>query len=98
MCWMGRYRTNEINFMMMYVINDSHCIFLTITSLINAQNIRMKPAKCTRVIVACAVLDNLRLQWGELKLETNGDVADAVPGEMLQDESDGRRVRNLVVS
>jgi len=38
------------------------------------------------------------VQWGELKLETNGDVADAVPGEMLQDESDGRRVRNLVVS
>jgi len=58
----------------------------------------MKPAKCTRVIVACAVLHNLRLQWGEPTLEAEEDVADAVAGEMLQDESDGRRVRNLVAA
>ena len=58
----------------------------------------MKPAKCTRVIVACAVLHNLRLQWGEPTLETDELEADAVTGDMLQAENDGRLVRNLVVA
>jgi len=57
-----------------------------------------KPAKCTCIIVACAVLHNLRLQWGEPTLEAGEDVEDAVPGDQLQAEYDGRHVRNLVVA
>jgi len=53
----------------------------------------VKPAKCTRIIVACAVLHNLRLQSGEPTLEAGEDVEDAVPGDQLQAENDGRRVR-----
>jgi len=48
--------------------------------------------------VACAVLHNLRLQWGEPMLEAGEVLEDAVPGEQLQAENDGRRVRNLVVA
>jgi len=58
----------------------------------------MKPAKCTRIIVACAVLHNLRLQWGETTLEAGEDVDDAVPGDQLQAENDGRLVRNFIVA
>ena len=56
----------------------------------------MKPAKCTRINVACAVLHNLGVGIADARGLRN--VEDAVPGDQLQAENDGRRVRNLIVA
>ncbi|XP_053400545.1 putative nuclease HARBI1 [Mercenaria mercenaria] len=57
--------------------------------------IRMKPQRVTRVIVACAVLHNLRLQWGEPEVEEAGDL-DQPPADIFNGRMDGRGVRDHV--
>ncbi|XP_052230655.1 putative nuclease HARBI1 [Dreissena polymorpha] len=58
--------------------------------------IRMKPAKVTRIIIACAVLHNLRLMWGEPAVDPE-PVEEVAQGDMFQAATDGRRVRDTIV-
>ena len=54
----------------------------------------MKPAKVTRIIIACAVL---RLMWGEPAVNPE-PLEEVAKGDMFQAVSDGRRVRDTIVA
>ena len=56
----------------------------------------MKPHRVTRIIVACAVLHNLRLQWGEPQEGSDSD-QDQPPTEIFQGTMDGKGVRQHIV-
>ncbi|KAH3809234.1 hypothetical protein DPMN_137595 [Dreissena polymorpha] len=59
--------------------------------------IGMKPAKVSRIILACAVLHNLRLMWGEPAVDPE-PLEEIAKGEMFQAVSDGRRVRDTIIA
>ncbi|XP_052218400.1 putative nuclease HARBI1 [Dreissena polymorpha] len=59
--------------------------------------IRMKPTKVTRIVIACAVLHNLRLMWGEPPMDPE-QLDDVPQGDMFQAANDGRRVRDTIVA
>ena len=57
----------------------------------------MKPHRVTRVIVACAVLHNLRQQWGEPQ-EDGTDDQDQPPADIFQGHMDGKGVRQHIIN
>ncbi|KAH3696839.1 hypothetical protein DPMN_084319 [Dreissena polymorpha] len=57
----------------------------------------MKPVKVISIIIACAVLHNLRLMWGETAVDPE-PLEEVARGDMLQAVSDGRRVRDTIVA
>ncbi|XP_053385903.1 putative nuclease HARBI1 isoform X1 [Mercenaria mercenaria] len=60
--------------------------------------VRMKPAKVSRVIVACAVLHNLAILWNEPEPQEPQDDDEQPQPDQYQGPQDGRGVRNYVTN
>ncbi|KAL4231460.1 hypothetical protein ACF0H5_009037 [Mactra antiquata] len=54
--------------------------------------VRMKPAKVSRIIVVCAVLHNLQILWNEPEYEDTYN-EDQPGGEVYEGRQDGRGIR-----
>jgi hypothetical protein len=58
--------------------------------------IRMKPHKVSHIIIACAVLHNLRIMWNEPDLGQNTIVDHQPPADRYLGQMDGRGVRDNI--
>ncbi|XP_052219114.1 putative nuclease HARBI1 [Dreissena polymorpha] len=59
--------------------------------------IRMKPAKVTRIVLACAVLHNMRRMWGEPNPDVQDDLDEQPDVQNFDGPMDGRGVRNRLI-
>ncbi|XP_052268867.1 putative nuclease HARBI1 [Dreissena polymorpha] len=59
--------------------------------------IRMKPAKVTRIVLACAVLHNMRRMWGEPNPDVQDNLDEQPDVQNFDGPMDGRGVRNRLI-
>ena len=58
----------------------------------------MKPAKASRIAVACAVLYNMAKQWNEPEDNEQVDEGDQPLADMFEGPQDGRGIRAYVTN
>ncbi|KAH3864827.1 hypothetical protein DPMN_027855 [Dreissena polymorpha] len=57
----------------------------------------MKPAKVTRIVLACAVLHNMRRMWGEPNPDVQDNLDEQPDVQNFDGPMDGRGVRNRLI-
>ncbi|KAH3706187.1 hypothetical protein DPMN_065568 [Dreissena polymorpha] len=57
----------------------------------------MKPAKVTRIVLACAVLHNMRRMWGEPNPDVKDDLDEQTDIQNFDKPMDGRGVRKRLI-